>query len=115
MPLDPAGVVAEWLDSGPGLRWEVVAKAGDLAPLRAALLELRTDGLDWEDGLTCVSLAGGRPDSWLEVQRHLARVLAELPAPPWRLRADGSALRILFSGALPPEVLPALHRALIRD
>ncbi|MFO7607615.1 MAG: aspartate kinase [Candidatus Krumholzibacteriia bacterium] len=112
---DPAGAVAEWLDAGPGLRWEVVAKAEDLQPVHAALAAAGATDLEFEDGLCCVSLAGGRPDSWLEVLRHVAQVLAALPVPPWRLRADGSALRILFSGELAPDVPPALHRALVRD
>lgn len=111
---DPAGAVAEWLDAGPGLRWEVVARAQDLLPVHVALVAAGAADLEWEEGLTCVSLAGGRPDSWLEVQRHVARVLAGLAVPPWRLRADGSALRILFSGELASDVPPALHRALVR-
>jgi aspartate kinase len=110
---DPAGAIAEWIDSGPGLRWEVVARAADLRPLREALAAEGGRAVDWEEGLTVVSLAGGRPDSWLEVQRHLAGVLAGLETPAWRLRADGSALRILFSGGLPPAVPAALHAALI--
>ncbi|HPF71919.1 MAG TPA: aspartate kinase [Candidatus Krumholzibacteria bacterium] len=111
---DPAGAVAEWLDAGPGFRWEVVAKAADLAPLRDALAAEAGVAADYDDGMTCVSLAGGRPDSWLEVLRHVARVLEGLEVPPWRLRADGSALRILFSGTLAPAARQALHRALIR-
>jgi len=112
---DPAGAVAEWLDAGSDFRWEVVARAVDLAPVRAALAALAPDAVDWEDSLTCVSLAGGRPDSWLEVQRHVAGVLADLDTPPWRLRADGSALRMLFSGELAPAAATALHAALVRD
>jgi aspartate kinase len=112
---DPAGAVAEWLDSGPGFRWEVVARAADLEPLRAALAPLAGSALDWEQGLTCVSFAGGRPDSWLEVQRHLERVLADLETPAWRMRADGSALRVLFSGPLAPAACSALHHRLVQD
>ena len=113
---DPAGAVAEWLDSGPaGFRWEVAADAAALAPVRDALRAAAGAAVQWEEGLTVVSLAGGRPDSWLEVQRHLTRLLADLDTPPWRLRADGSALRILFSGELAPAVPPALHAALVRD
>ena len=116
---DPAGAVTEWLDSGPQLRWEVVATSSALAPVRKALAQLADrdgelpDGCRHEEGWTCVSLAGGRPDSWLEVERHVSGLLLELGAPPWRLRADGSALRILFSGTVPPELLQALHDRLL--
>jgi uridylate kinase len=113
---DPADAVAEWLDSGPGLRWEVVAPAAALVPVRRALAgdpDVLPEGCRHEEGWTCVSLAGGRPDSWLEVERHVADLLAELAAPAWRLRADGGALRILFRETVPPALLSALHDRLL--
>jgi uridylate kinase len=113
---DPAGAVAEWLDSGPGLRWEVVAPEAALLPVRTALADDRgdlPDGCSCSTGWTCVSLAGGRPDSWLEVQRHVSGVLADLGADAGRLRADGAALRILFSEPVPASLLQALHARLL--
>ncbi len=112
--IPPARWPSGWTP-GPDFRWEVVAAAAALAPVREVLAALAPAAVAWEDGLTCVSLAGGRPDSWLEVQRHVAGLLAGLDTPPWRLRADGSALRILFSGELTPAAPPALHAALVRD
>jgi hypothetical protein len=113
---DPAGAVAEWLDSGGDLRWEVIAPDADLLPVWERLFAGADEppaGCTRTGGLTCVSLAGGRPDSWLEVERHLAGVLAELAAPAWRLRADGNALRIIFRDPLPDRLARELHRRLI--
>ena len=113
---DPAGAVAEWLDSGPGLRWEVVGPEAALAQLRAALADGKgalPTGCRYESGWTCVSLAGGRPDSWLEVERYLRTLLQEFGADGGRLRADGGALRILFSAPVPPSLLQALHGRLL--
>jgi len=113
---DPAGAVAEWLDSGPGLRWEVFATASALEPVRGAL-SLENDSLPpgcrYEEGWTCVSLTGGSPDSWLEVERYVRGLLREAGTAEGRLRADGGALRILFRGAVSPELLRALHDRLL--
>jgi len=114
--LDPAGTITEWLDSGEDFRWEVLARRKALTGLRDALeAGGAKDGarMDWQEGLTCISLAGGRPDSWLEVQRHVSELLKELGCPPWRMRADGSALRILVSGQIPPNLPDRLHAALL--
>ena len=114
--LDPACMVAEWLDSGEGFRWEVLAKRNALDGLREALGPAPdpTAGIMiWQDDLTCFSLAGGRPDSWLEVQRHVSDLLDEFDFPGWRMRADGSALRILISGDLSPDLPERLHAALL--
>ena len=114
--LDPACMVAEWLDSGEGFRWEVLAKKTALDCLREALgpaPEPIAGKMIWQDGLTCFSLAGGRPDSWLEVQRHVSDLLEECNCPRWRMRADGSALRILISGVVPPDLPERLHAALL--
>jgi len=113
---NPAGAVAEWLDSGADLRWEVVAAAADLDPVWRRLSDGTAEppaGCSLSEGLTCVSLAGGRPDSWLEVERHLAGVLEELAAPVWRLRAEGNALRIIFRDGIPDRLTRELHRRLI--
>jgi acetylglutamate kinase len=114
--LDPACTITEWLDSGDGFRWEVLARQQALVGLRE-LLENNNgedDGnMSWQDDVTCISLAGGRPDSWLEVQRHVAGLLKEFKCPPWRLRADGSALRILVSSDLPASLPDRLHQALL--
>jgi uridylate kinase len=114
--LDPACTVAEWLDSGEGFRWEVLAPRTALKGLPEVLTaagdpELGT--ISWQDDLTCLSLAGGRPDSWIEVQRHVSDLLREFGCPTWRMRADGAALRILVSGDLPPDVTEQLHAALL--
>ena len=117
--LDPAGTVAEWLDSGEEFRWEVLARRKTLDGLREALESLEpSTGPDkgamvWQDDLTCISLAGGRPDSWLEVQRHVSDLLHDFGCPPWRLRADGSALRILLMDELPQSLPEQLHTALL--
>jgi len=114
--LDPTCVVAEWMDSGQSFRWEILAPADHLHPIHEALL---TD-LDNEPGtvaseedLTCISFSGGRPDSWLEVQRHLSELLEELGTVNWRLRADGSALRVILSGEIPHGLPEHLHKALL--
>ena len=114
--LDPACTIAEWLDSGEGFRWEVLAKGTALDGLREALgpePDPAAGMISWQDGLACISLAGGRPDSWLEVQRHVADLLDEFDCPGWRMRADGAALRILISGELSPDFPERLHAALL--
>ena len=114
--LDPAGTVAEWLDSGEGFRWEILARRAALNGLRETL-ELTADPVNgtvvWQDDLTCISLAGGRPDSWIEVQRHVSDLLRDFGCPPWRMRADGSALRVLVTGDLPRSLPEHLHTALL--
>ena len=84
---------------------------------RSLVKELLAAGADptWEPGLACVSLAGGRPDSWLEVQRHVGEVMADLPAGRWRMRADGSALRLLVPAPLNPALVRGLHGALLAE
>jgi uridylate kinase len=114
--LDPACTVAEWLDSGEGFRWEVLAPRAALENLPEALTNVGDPALGtitWQDDLTCLSLAGGRPDSWIEVQRHVSDLLRDFGCPPWRIRADGAALRILVSGELPPHLPEQLHGALL--
>jgi len=114
--LDPCGTVAEWLDSGEGFRWEILARRGTLGDLCDVLKN--TEGADrgtvaCQDDLACISLAGGRPDSWLEVQRHVSDLLRDFGCPPWRMRVDGPALRILVTGALPQSLPERLHAALL--
>jgi len=114
--LDPCGTVAEWLDSGEGFRWEILARRGALGDLCEVLNN--TAGADrgtvtCQDDLACISLAGGRPDSWLEVQRHVSDLLRDFGCPPWRMRVDGAALRILVTGALPQSLPERLHAALL--
>lgn len=114
--LDPTQIIAEWMDSGRGLRWEILAPE---AALQALLDELAQDPsftakeISVEDNLTCLSFAGGRPDSWLEVQRHLVELLDDLNCGGWRLRADGTALRVLLPGDIPAELPGQLHSALL--
>jgi len=113
--LDPVDTITEWLDGGAGFRWEVLGSAAPLAALKEQLEKVAPEGigLTWQDDLSCISLAGGRPDSWLEVERHVAGLLEELEVESWRLRADGSALRVLVPGALPADLAALLHTALL--
>ncbi|MCK9994899.1 MAG: aspartate kinase [Candidatus Krumholzibacteria bacterium] len=114
--IDPAGMVTEWLDSGEGFRWEVLARRSTLDGLREALEAVADPDngtMIWQDDLACISLTGGRPDSWLEVQRHVSDLLRDFECPVWRMRADGSALRILVTGDLPPNLPKQLHAALL--
>ncbi len=114
--LDPAGTITEWLDSGDGFRWEVLAPGPALDAVRPLLPAAAMDRgreVGWEDDLTCISLAGGRPDSWLEVQRHVTGLMAEAGSGSWRLRADGSALRILVPGRVNPDLLEHLHTVVL--
>jgi len=112
--LDPAQTVTEWLDSGHGFRWEGLTRQSDLEPLHRALHT--TDDWEpscWQDHLTCISLAGGRPDSWLEVERHVTELMTRLDCGTWQMRADGSALRILMPGDVSPDLVRRLHQALL--
>jgi aspartokinase len=120
--LEPTEVIAEWLDSGSDFRWEALAPENTLQTLRDLLLEAREKGehgpgntIDLETGLSCISFSGGRPDSWLEVQRHLGSLLDDLGCSGWRLRVDGSSLRVLVPGILPLELPEQLHQALLPD
>lgn len=112
--LDPALTITEWLDSGRGFRWEGLTRQTDLDELRDRLpTSDKGSTTDWQTGLTCISLAGGRPDSWLEVQRHVTELMAQLGCSDWQMRADGSTLRILFFGEVSPAVVQGLHQALL--
>jgi len=118
--VDPCGVLAEWLDHGQrSMRWETLAPRPVLQDLLDLLVENGTPDLAIlrEDGLTCYSFAGGRPDSWLEVQKHLEGVMQDAGCRTWRLRVDGSALRILVEQADAPAVEDlgsCLHQALLQ-
>lgn len=114
--LDPSRLIAEWLDVSEGYRWEAWAPAdafGDVAGRLEGLAAGSGGAVDWQTGLSCISLAGGRPDSWLQVHRHLDALGAETGARPWRLRADGATLRILLDGPEPGDLPARLHRALL--
>ncbi len=113
--LDPALMITEWLDSGRGFRWEGLTRQRDLDDLRRELAAgTGGDRLDWQEGLSCVSLTGGRPDSWLEVHRHVGELMARLHCGDWRLRADGSALRLLLPGEVSADLIRELHQALVQ-
>lgn len=123
--VDPCGVITEWLDHGGStLRWEALAPTPVLQSLLEQLHQaenLNDLDITREDNLTCFSFAGGRPDSWLEVQKHVGGVLNEAGCQHWRLRADGSSLRVLTgtaqNGGLPQDQLAdlaqRLHQALL--
>jgi len=113
--LDPALTITEWLDSGKGFRWEGLTSQGDLADLRQALtVDAGTETNTWEGGLSCISLTGGRPDSWLEIHRQVAELMNRLRCEGWRLRADGSALRLLLPGAVSRDLAREIHQALVQ-
>ncbi len=112
--LDPAQTITEWLDSGAGFRWEGLTRQSGLAELHRELeADENWEQSCWQENLTCVSLAGGRPDSWLEVQRQVTELMARLKCGTWQMRADGSALRILLQGTVSPELVQGLHQALL--
>ena len=114
--LDGTGIITEWMDCGDSFRWEVLATETVLGPLLEDLdrrPRAPADEMLVQRGLTCLSFAGGRPDTWLEVQRHVSDLLARMDCPPWRLRADGTALRVLLDGPVPDDLPDRLHRALL--
>ncbi len=115
--LDASAIIAEWMDSGPGFRWEVVAGEGSLTCLLRELGDKHPPGpgddLQLTEGLLCLSFAGGRPDSWLEVQRHLTELLDREEGLEWRLRADGGSLRVLLRGVVAEDLPRRLHGALL--
>lgn len=114
--LDPTRIVAEWMDCGSGFRWEVVAPQAALLDLVAALPAAEDgEAITIEDKLTSLSFAGGQPDSWLEVQRHLTDLLAQLGCDRWRMRADGTALRVLLPAGFDPDLPRRLHQALLPE
>ncbi len=114
--LDPCGVITEWLDhSGTALRWEALAPISVFQNLLDKLDEAKSHDCMTtvrQDNLTCISFAGGRPDSWLEVQKHVGEILEKSGCNNWRMRADGSSLRVLVEGNL--KNLPTLlHQGLL--
>ncbi len=118
--LDPTLVVAEWLDSGNSFRWEVLAPETVLSSLKDFLAAEQdrvssppVGVIAFEPNISCISFSGGRPDSWLEVQRHLGTLLYDLGCKDWRLRVDGSSLRVLVPGVLPEDLPKKLHQALL--
>ncbi len=112
---DPAQTITEWLDSGAGFRWEGLTRQADLGALREALSREAAALLTWQEKLTCISLSGGRPDSWLEVLRHISGLMKQWDVSTWHLRADGSSLRILLEGEVSSDLLRGLHKALMRN
>lgn len=118
--LDPCAIVAEWLDGGPAARWEVLVRHGLPAGLVDAMAQAAGGAggehtLDTENGLTCITLAGGRPDSWLAVQQHLAGVLGGLGFPAAEIRVEGSTLRLILRRPPEPDLVGRLHQALLGD
>jgi len=112
--LDPALMITEWLDCGTGWRWEGLTSQTDLAGLQSDLEPgTARETMDWQEDLSCVSLTGGRPDSWLEVQRQIEEMMEQLQGHGWRMRADGSALRLLLPGTVSRDLAQALHQALL--
>jgi len=114
--LDPCGVITEWLDhSGSALRWEALAPTNILQDLLDELAAAEPSEhliVVQENDLTCISFAGGRPDSWLEVQKHVGQILHDSGCENWRLRADGSSLRVLVEGSS-VDLPQLLHKALL--
>ncbi len=114
--LDSALTITEWLDSGQGFRWEGLTRQTDLEQLQQALQsQADWESSCWQENLTCISLAGGRPDSWLEVERQVTELMSRLGCGGWQLRADGSTLRILLSGEVNGDLVRGLHQALLPD
>lgn len=114
--VDPCGVITEWLDhGGTTLRWEALAPTPVLQNLLDRLLKAESLGIladlviTREDDLTCYSFSGGRPDSWLEVQKHVGSILKDAGCTNWRMRADGSSLRVLVGLAPPEKSTEGLH------
>jgi len=112
---DPALAITEWLDSGAGFRWEGLSQQSDLSTLSSALADEPLTTMTWQEGLTCISLSGGRPDSWLEVMRHVSELMKKWDEAEWHLRADGSSLRIIFTGEISDDLVQGLHTALLAD
>ncbi|MFT5232732.1 MAG: aspartate kinase [Candidatus Krumholzibacteriia bacterium] len=110
---DPALTITEWLDYGSGFRWEGLTRQADLAQLKTELTATAKADTTWQEGLTCISLSGGRPDSWLEVMRHVATLMNQWGITDWHLRADGSSLRILLNGEANEDLVQGLHKALL--
>jgi len=104
--LDPCALVAEWLDSGDEFRWEALvhSRNGSAADVRTEFPDLMVG-----ENLTVVSFAGGRPDTWLAVQRDLALRLEDLGQTGARFRAEGSTLHLILPGPQDPQVIRALH------
>ncbi len=110
--LDPCAIIAEWLDSGEGFRWEALTARTPDGPI---LPQGKYPEITVEEDLTVISFAGGRPDTWLAVQRSLAGFLAQEGYPGARFRADGSALRLILPGPQDQELIRGLHRYLLED
>lgn len=105
--LDPCALVAEWLDSGDEFRWEALVHGQN-----GSATDIRTEfpALMVGENMTVVSFAGGRPDTWLAVQRDLAQRLVDLGQSGARFRAEGSTLHLILTGRQDPTVIRALHR-----
>ncbi|MGD9548461.1 MAG: aspartate kinase [Candidatus Krumholzibacteriia bacterium] len=118
--LDPCDIVAEWLDGGPAARWEALVRKGLPGGLTEAMEQAAVGAtgdhaLDHETGLACITLAGGRPDSWLAVQQHLTGVLGGLGLPAAEIRVEGSTLRLVFRSPPEPGRIARLHQALLGE
>ncbi len=117
--VDPCCVITEWMDhSNSALRWEVLAPTTALQDLLSQLTNKNTTQpiqTVRQDNLMCISFAGGRPDSWLEVQKHVGQVLSDSGCKEWRLRADGSSLRVLVEDPGTDDLPRILHQALLHS
>lgn len=109
----PGDLVAEWLENGDPWRWAAV---GDPAALGTLAGRLRAEApgcrVTAEDGLCLITVVGGERPSWWRVEERIGRLLDELQAAPWRLRAAGATLRLLVPDASRERCLRPLHEAL---
>ncbi|MFO7654556.1 MAG: aspartate kinase [Candidatus Krumholzibacteriia bacterium] len=136
----PGPLLAEWLDAGSSgsltagaaadalaegsagdggepdrFRWEAVAEHRTVAALLERLHAAAPPGPGEErvrPKLACLSLVGGRPTSWIDVQERVAAALTPWPDLWWHLRCDGAQLRLLVPAGTPPAIPEAVHAAL---
>jgi hypothetical protein len=117
---DETALLAEWLDDAPAagngeFRWTGLGAPDALNELRRRLRAAAAPAAGEEtfaEDLVCLSLVGGRPRSWLAVEERIAAALTAWRDLDWRLRADGSIVRLLVPAGVDTEVAQALHAAL---
>ncbi len=102
--------LAEWTRQDDGTqRWGVIGGSGDVSRLRD-LLPAEPDGQTvFQRGLTCLSLAGPPPSSWLAVRERVAALLADLGIDGVHLIAVDGMLRLLLPPAEAARALAPLH------
>ena len=114
-----AAPLIEWCTEGPdGFLWGLVAapeSVADLHDLVAPRAEAGEGRCRFRSGLTCLSIAGDPPRSWLEADGEIAAIFSDREFAGWEIRTSGSALHLLAPPDVAARMIPLLHARFWED